>query len=348
MKKEKMKKYLFNWRSLSIGIIVAIIVIISTIAGNTTSLYVNGKDITKQGEPVYRGGVLYLPIESIVTGMGDSFVWAKKPQTATVRVGEKKVMITVGKSVVYVDGKTLAVSVLELEGTKVPNQASPIAINNKMYAPYDFFKIVLNYPVEVKKEGSKEVVTVGTKTTTPTTPTTTPTPTSKPSVSVKEDSRYPFPDGWTPPQITSTWSSDKQKNMQVLENELEFKNLGAGASFSPYGGVGTTAIGLNANSKNEYDTMITISVWKGSQYTPLDHKIPYIAKELFEFYLPQDGDKIWKIADDAFNGKNVDSYLDKIITYETRQIKLMNVKGSLVIILGKPGVKYDNEWKIIK
>ncbi|MFF2531520.1 stalk domain-containing protein [Brevibacillus sp. NPDC058079] len=333
---ENAKNYMFNWRTFAIAIIVGILIVISTFAGNTTSLTVNGKDVTNQGEPTYRAGVLYLPLESVVKGMGDSFTWVTMPRVANVKTKNgKEVTVTIAKSVIMVDGKSVPISSLELQGTKVPVQAKPVVVNDMLYVPYDFFKTVLGYPVEVKKNGSKEDITVGQGT-----PILTPVPLIDP--------RYPLPSGWTPPQLKSTWTSDKQKNMQILADELEFKNLGAGASYSPYGdNAYTAAIRLSANDR-PYDTSITIDYWKGDANTPLAHKVPYVAKELFRLYFPKEGSNVWKIADDAFNGKNVDKYLNKMLAYENRQVKMMNVQSSLVIIVGKPGVKYDKDWNVIK
>ncbi|MBP1308721.1 hypothetical protein JOD82_001741 [Paenibacillus sp. 1182] len=343
MKTENIKKVMFDWRTLTIAFIVAILVVLSTFAGNTTSLYVKGKDITKNGEPTYRGGVLYLPVETIVKGMGDTFIWAKKPYIANVTTNDgRKIGITVSQSTVNVDGKTVPVSIMEIKGTKVPQQAKPVTINNRLYVPYDFFKNVLKYPIETKKNGTKEIIYVGnTNVATPSTPTAEQTPTS----SVKEDPRYPFPKGWTPPQLQSKWSADKQKNMEILANELEFKNLGAGASYSPYG-FGASAILMSAQNYEEYDTRIQFDVWKGSKYTVEDYKIPYIARELFKLYFPTKYNDIWTIVDNAYNDKNVDKYLNKMLQYDNRQIKFMIVKESLVIIVGKPGVSYDSNWKV--
>ncbi|WP_179136315.1 S-layer homology domain-containing protein [Paenibacillus sp. 32352] len=319
-----------------------------TLSPNLSSipdLYVNGNPIdAKQGEPMIRGGILYVPLEPVVVGMGDSFTWEKKPYAANVKTDSgDTITITVANSIAFVDGKQVPISTLNLENTKVSLQASPVIMNNKMFVPYDFLENVLGYPVEAKKDGSKDVVYVGKGTIA--TPIPTPTP-SNPSGSVKEDPRYPFPDGWTPPQITSTWTSDKQKNMEILENELGFKNLGAGARYSPYGkGPGTTAILVSADDSEQYDTMITISVWTGSKYTPLDYKIPYIAKELFGFYFPQKSGEFWEIVDNLFNDKVLDQYIGKKVVIEDREVKFMDVNDQLVIIVGKPGIRYDDNWK---
>ncbi|MED1850079.1 S-layer homology domain-containing protein [Brevibacillus agri] len=313
-----------------------------------TKAFVNGNLIeSTQGEPMYRSGVLYVPLQPIAEGMGDSFAWEQKPYVATVTInGSKKITVTVSKANASVDGKQVPVSALKLEGMSDVVQAKPVTVNNQMYLPYDFLKNVLGYPVEIKQDGSTGTLIIGTAPSSTTTSAPTPT---KPVSSVKVDPRYPLPNGTTIPQITSKWTSDKQKNMQILTDELGFTNLGAGVSYRTDGTLASSAIGLSASDRDQYDTMITFSVWMGSEYTPMDHKIPYIAKEVFDFYLPKEGNKLWRIADDAFNGKKgVGQYFDKILTFENRQVKLMAVKESLVIIIGMPGVKYDSNWKAIK
>ncbi|WPS85438.1 copper amine oxidase N-terminal domain-containing protein (plasmid) [Brevibacillus halotolerans] len=338
---ENAKKHLFNWRTLAVAVIVGMLVVLSTIAGNTTTLYVNGKDVTKQGEPTYRAGVLYLPLESVVSGMGDSFTWVTEPRVANVKTKSgKEVTITIAKSVVMVDGKSVPISSLELQDAKVPMQAKPVIVNSMLYVPYDFFKSVLGYPVEIKKNGSKENIIVGQGVPVP-------TPVPLPTKPITIDPRYPLPAGWTPPQLSSSWTSDKQKNMQILEEELGFKNLGAGAVY--YGiGLGTDAILLSAKDYEQIDTRITIKYWNGDKNTPYANKIPYISRELFHFYLSNQGDQLWKIMDDGYSDKDISKYVDKKFTLGDREIKIMDLEDGVVIFMGKPGVKYDSNWKIIK
>lgn len=220
-----------------------------------------------------------------------------------------------------------------------------------IYVPYDFFKTVMGYPVEIKKQGNKTLVLVGDKgqvqegagTQTPT-----PTPSPKPQSPISEDPRYPFPKDWIPAQIKSSATSDKQKNMEILVNELGFTNLGAGADYRADGTMATTAIGVSANDKDQYETLITYKYWTGSKYTPWGYKVPYIARELFKFYLSQNGDQLWKIMDDGYNGKDVSRYIGKKFTLGNREIKIMEPPNAVSIIIGKPGVKYDEEWKAIK
>lgn len=299
-----------------------------TRVGESHSVVINGKSL-KGVTTFEENGILNVKLSPIVKDVGESIKWDADTQTATVMQKDKTIVkVTANKTVAKVNNKDIPLSTKKINNVIVPVSAKAIVIDGSLYVPEVALKNVFGYSVQIKGLEKSDL-----------------------KKAANPDPHYPFPEGWTPPKITnSTWSSDKQKNMKALENELEFKNLGAGADFSPYGGVGTTAIGVSANKNDEYDTMITIYYWSGDvKETPLANKVPYIAKELLHFYFPKDGDKIWKIADDGFNGvKGIGQYFDKMLTYETRQVKFMAVKESLVIIIGKPGVKYDSDWKVIK
>ncbi|WP_448028365.1 S-layer homology domain-containing protein [Brevibacillus borstelensis] len=315
-----------------------------------TKAFVNGNLIeSTQGEPMYRSGVLYVPLQPIAEGMGDSFAWEQKPYVATVTInGSKKITVTVSKTNASVDGKQVPVSALKRESMSDAVQAKPVTVNNQMYVPYDFLKNVLGYPVEIKQDGSAGNLIVGDKGEVHKDKgTQTLAPSPKPQSPIVENPRYPWPKGWTPPQIKSTATSDKQKNMEILANELGFTNLGAGADFRADGTLATTAIGVSANER-PYETMITIKYWTGSEYTPWGYKVPYITRELFKFYLSQNGDQLWEIIDDGYNGKNVSKYIGNKFTLDNREIKIMETPNAVVIVLGKPGVKYDSNWKAIK
>jgi len=290
-------------------------------------------------------GNLYAPI-SIVQKMGDRFEMSTDPKDIYAnkyieQIRQKDntfVEIVEGDTSVKVNEKYYPLySAIESE-TDHPHFATVLLIDEGifgqgLYLPLSFFQDVLHYPITVQKEEGKQVVYVG-------------APLSEKPV---YDLAYKPPYGWIPPKITSTWTPDKQKNMDILEKELEFKNLGAGARYSPYGkGPGTTAILVSASVDDRYDTMMTFKYWRGDQYTPLANKIPYIARELFKFYFPQKGEKFWKIVDNLYNNKGLDQYIGKKVVIENREVKFMDVNDSLVIIVGNPGVKYDSKWKVIK
>ncbi|MFI8715164.1 stalk domain-containing protein [Brevibacillus brevis] len=304
----------------------------STQVEKTYSIVVNGKSM-EVGSASEENGILSVQLAPIIKAMGDYVRYDVDTKTAIITQKDHTVVkITVGRSVAKVNNKDVLFSTKRVGNVIVPSSSKAIIVDGKLYVPVDALKNVFGYSIQEKEMDLEKIVLV--------------------QKSIVENGKldpYPFPAGWIPPKVTAKWSSDKQANMKVLEKELEFANLGAGAAYSPYGrGPGTTSILLSASATENYDTLITISVWKGSNYLPLDNKIPYIAKELFRFYFPKEGSKLWQITDDAFNNKNIDKYLNKTLTYDDRQVKMMNVQGNLVIVVGKPGIKYDKDWNVIR
>lgn len=306
----------------------------SSITQNKATVIVDGK--TTEGVVAFNGnGILSVQLAPIVKAMGDSIKWDATTQTAIVTQNNKTIIkVMANKSIAKVNDKDVILVTKMINNVIVPTSAKAVIVNGSMFLPFEALKNVFGYNVQVEDKGSEKSTS------------------SKSTIKsvVKEDSRYPFPgDGWTPPQINSTWSSDKQKNMQVLEDELGFVNKGSGAIFSPYGKkVGSAAILLSAEDNERYDTAITFKYWHGSKHTPLGHEIPYISREIFEFYLPQKGGVLWGIIDDGYNKKDISKYINKKFTLEDREIKIMETANAVVVIIGKPGIKYDDDWKIIK
>ncbi|MFY0543908.1 DUF5050 domain-containing protein [Brevibacillus sp. H7] len=131
---------------------------------NTTySMIVDGKIIDhNQGVPIYRSGLLYLPIEPIVRGMSDTFNYIQKPYTATITKKDgTEIEISVSKSTALVDGKIVPLSKLMLEGTEVPIQAKPIVFNSKLYVPNDFVNEIVKYPLKIDKGDNITKVIIG-------------------------------------------------------------------------------------------------------------------------------------------------------------------------------------------
>ncbi|CAM5779304.1 stalk domain-containing protein [Brevibacillus borstelensis] len=301
---------------------------------STTVSYVNGKDVTKQGEPAYRGGVLYLPIEVIANEMGDKFTYNNKPYTGVVTKKDgTKIHLSVTKSVAIVDGKSIPVSIKKLQNTNVPVQAKPIVVNDKMYVPSDFISDFLKYPFETSKNGSKESIFVGKKPS-GTVVTPTPTPSQPNNGGAKLDLPYQPPAGWVPSQIKTVATEDAKKNWQILDAELGFTN---GSLYNPYGkdayeGVGAIIIGGSDLDKNIL-TRITFNYWKGGKAGDDANRVPYVSRELFKFYLGQeDGLKLFKIMDDGYNGKDISQYIGKVFTLGGRQIKIIDGDAVRVII----------------
>lgn len=306
-------------------------------------VYVNGKDLTNQGEPTYRGGVLYVPIEPVVTGMGDTFKYTSKPYSAVITKKDgTQIQVSVTKSVATVNDKEVPVSTKNLKNTKVPVQAIPVVVNNKMYVPFDFVINILKYPLETSKSGSKELIFVGTKPSgTVVTPTPTPTPVPKQpnNGGAKLDLPYQPPSGWVPPHVTSSATEDYKKNWQILDDEL---GLTKGSWYNPYGkdayqGVAAFLVDHDSNKPEELAIM-TFYYWKGAKAGDEANQVPYVAREVFKFYFPNSYQKLFKIMDDGYNGKDDPNYIGKIFTLDCRQVKIVDGEAVRVIV----GVKGKN------
>lgn len=333
-----MSKGKFNWKFYTVGIAIILIATFAFMqfAGTKSYFYVNGNAIdAKEGEPVTRGGVLYVPIEPIVTGMGDTFKYISKPTAALITKKDGTVIqLNVTKSTAVVNGQLVPVSSTTLQNTKVPVQAKPVVVSNKIYVPFDFVKNVLGYESGTFKQGDKDVVYVGKKPSNVDTTTPTPTPTpDQPSGGGKLDLPYKTPAGWTPPQIKSEATEDLNKNYQILEYEL---GLIKGSYFNAYGGtrIDNPAF-MITGGYDGYFTNIVFYGWYGSKTT--DHvlnKTPYMAREVFHFYLPESYNTLFKIMDDGYNGKDISNYINEPFTLDGRPIKIVEVDKGVYVLIG--------------
>jgi hypothetical protein len=175
----------------------------------------------------------------------------------------------------------------------------------------------------------------------------------KPTPSVKpvQDLPYKVPGGWIPPQIKSTATADSAKNINTLTNELGLiKVTNYSAIFHPLGkSGGHNGIQIGEDPTDDLQAYLTFKYWNGDVYTPYANKVPYIAREIFQFYFPTDYGKVFKIMDDGYNGKDVSPYLNKKLTFDNRQVQISETNtGYVVMYIGKPGVKYDGNWHAMK
>lgn len=309
--------------------------VLATSQGNQSTnksvsvLVYNGQSI----KTLERSGIIYAPLAKIVQDAGDQYQWDAINYIATMTKKDKTVVqVSIGKTVAKVNGKEVPFSVQKVQGVNVPAPAKAFLLNEDLYVPYEFLSTVLKYPVQFKAEGDKGQL---------------PPKSSK----TMYDLRYQPPAGWAVPQIKSIATSDKKKNLEILDKELGFYNLGGtGAIFNPYGkGDGTDPILVGSDPQDSYDVSIRFKYWEGGKTFPEGNKIPYVGREVFRFYLGQeDGSKLFKIMDDGYNGKDVSQYIGKMLTFGNRQVTIMEVQDSVRIIIGKAGVKYDSKWNVIK
>ncbi|WP_186438405.1 stalk domain-containing protein [Cohnella terricola] len=119
----------------------------------------------QQGEPVKLDGVLYVPVEPIVTGMGDTFKYISKPDAALLTKKDgTTIQINITKPTAVVNFSDIVpVSSLYRSSMGESVQAQPAVVKGKIYVPFDFVPTVLGYEAGTYKQGTKDVVYVGMK-----------------------------------------------------------------------------------------------------------------------------------------------------------------------------------------
>lgn len=164
------------------------------------------------------------------------------------------------------------------------------------------------------------------------------------------DLPYQPPAGWVPPQIKSSATEDHARNIQVLANELGlFTASKYAAYFNVYGKRGgTDAITVGESPTEDQQALITFKYWMGGKNVPEANKVPYITREVFQFYFPSDYQKVYDIMDNYANGKDVSQYINHKFMIEDRQVEIRESEYAVMLFIGKRGVKYNDTWQAIQ
>jgi hypothetical protein len=160
----------------------------------------------------------------------------------------------------------------------------------------------------------------------------TPTPTTAP-IKPNYDLPYKPPVGWVPPKIKSVATDDIDKNYEILKEELGFTH---GSLYNPYGidaYEGVASI-IMTGANNPYLTTIYFKYWHGAKSGDEANQVPYVGRELFKFYLPNDYMKLFIIIEDS-STKDVSKYINKPFVLDNRQIKIVEKTQGFSILIGK-------------
>ncbi|MDO7906729.1 S-layer homology domain-containing protein [Paenibacillus sp. JX-17] len=307
---------------------------------NLHTMYVDQVQVAKsEGQPISRAETMFVPVEPAVKGMGDKLTWFDKPNSAMITKKDGTgITIYLGRSAAMVNGKSIPISTKVIKTVNVPVPMKPTVLGGKLYVPVEFLKEVLGYNFELKTEGNSNFVIVGKAPASldpvQSTPAPTPTPNPKPSETWKPDLGYLPPAGWTPPKIKSTSTDDGAKDTKILEKELGFTG---GYAFNVYKQDGNV-IGekIIVGSHPESYVNIEFKAWYGEKKNAHDsNKIPYIARELFKFYFPNNYMKLWNIINDGVNGKDVSKYVGTKFTLDNREVKIVDGERSISVIVSK-------------
>lgn len=143
---------------------------------------------------------------------------------------------------------------------------------------------------------------------------------------------YKVPATWTPPHIRSIATENYNKNKAILEKEL---GLLKGSYYNPYGGTQLEFAEIMVDPGGEtYIAQITLYSWYGSKTTAHDlNKIPYVAREIFKFYLPEEYETLYQLIDDYYNGEDISDYINQPFKLDQRDIKIIKSPYSISIFL---------------
>lgn len=336
------RKFL-DWRLL-IGVIAMLMVAIYfTMAGNTT-FYVNGKAVpANEGQPFQQSGITYVPLQPIAKGMGHPITFNKRYDSTTVQKPGKVAKLTTGKTVATVSNKIVPLDTKYVgsgkKRVKVPAGHRSLMKNNILYVPLEFIQ-TLGYPVTVKGNviyiGAVPTAQQPTQPSQPAQPKpsqpTTPSQPAQPSQPTQPTQPSEPPKTDDP----STATSDGARNMNVLSDRLGFYKVGTySAIFNPYTKAnGPSSMSINEDPSNSgYDVRILITVWS-SDDNPEYNKTPNIAKQVFQFY---GVGGVYDIVNKGFNGVNVESSLNRPLTFGNRQVYLIGHDNDTVsIFIGHP------------
>ncbi|MNW32971.1 hypothetical protein D3C74_99240 [compost metagenome] len=266
---------------------------------------VNGKTLNQQMVVAEGGDSLSVPIAPIVKATGDSIKWNNNSQTAIIDQKDTVIEIKANQSTAKLNGKSVPLATKIMNNVIVPRGEQSSVIDGKLYVPLKAAKTVFGYDIKL----------IGTET-------------------KKLDLSYPVPSEWVLPQMKSSATDDYQTNRKILEDELGFQR---GIWYNPYGqnayeGLGKVRVGLAEGAIANIDFL----AWFGDKKQEhVSNTIPYISRELFRFYLPKEYDKLFKVLDDGYNGKDISKYINKSFTLEGRKITITENERSVTVKISK-------------
>lgn len=308
-------------------------------ADSEVDVYIHQKKLETDVKAVLQDGRVLVPMRAIFESLGAEIDWDQENSIVTGRRNGVEVTLGIGKKEGTVNNEItpLDVPVIILNGrTLVPlrfigeSLGEEVNWDSKLHIAF-----IGDFPSNLVESDVKDQ----TGDTTPV----------KPDADVKEpvatSDKYAPPKGWVPPTIKSKLTDDGAKNIKIIVDELGFyqgSEFTYSAIYNPFaksGGVEDILIGSPPDAN--FDISITFKGWRSKHPDYKEYnKIPYIAKELFKFYEVPD---LYKLIDSNF--RKIDN---KWYKYGDRNVRIFTVNDSMVIIVGKPGLKYDNDWNIVK
>lgn len=240
------------------------------------SMYI-GKEKTpftdSTGYPRVENGSTLIPLHLISTALGYKVDWNQTTKKVTITKDSDKIVLTVGNKNAVVNGKTVAMD------TKAQ------VYNNRTYIPLRFIGENMGATVEYKVvDGNKYVL-----------------------ITLPGGETIDIPSTDTG-KLEGTAGSDHEANMDAIRDFFgeNAHNKESGApSYNPLGGALENSF-IAVNKGSDCEVKITLYRWNvpsgaSPEIAQMIATVKPVAKELFNFYLPSGGDKLYKILDDGYN-----------------------------------------------
>ncbi len=235
-------------------------------------LYVNGNKISTA--PYVENGVTYIPLQSVVEGMGDKYEWNKTYRSATVTIGEKKVQLISGKSIMFVNGKYMSIATKLVNSVAVPLNIKAVYKDGVFFVPLNVITDILGYKVDTSERTN---IYVGTKPV---------------DAEVKDDGNKEEPKPAEPVKPTEPVESESTGNdIATTDNIQKLVDIGfvsltkTGAFYNSDSPEHRIGANLTIGSSAGEWVIFTISNWES--------KTPEMTKKALNVYLPNDGDTIY-------------------------------------------------------
>jgi hypothetical protein len=99
---------------------------------------IGGQIVNIPEEPTEKDGRHYVPLAAVVQALGGSVAWDNTTKTAAATIGQWTAHVQEGSDDVMVNT------------TPVTLDAPPYIENDKMFVPWDFFKVAYGYKADIE------------------------------------------------------------------------------------------------------------------------------------------------------------------------------------------------------
>ena len=287
--------------------------------------YVNGK--LADDEAIEDLGHIYISLNIVVEGMGDSYSYNPSSRLSEVKKGNQSYYVGIGQTKAFDENfNSYPIAMKKVNGDLVPTDAHVFKMNDNVYVPIDFVRDILKYPVTIKNN----VIYIGKIVTPQTEKKEEPKESKQPTQYYL--GKYPLPEGWVKPEIKSTATKDHFKNAEILEKEL---GLYQGTVYGP------SSILIGEAHHDGFDVILQFSSWYGGtdKEDYFFNTIPFIAEEIFQFYMPNNYKTMMEIMEivgsvkQDTQGKYAHINYGETFKLGNNRVKLQKVNRSVQVLI---------------